>query len=66
MNERGIIMLTAEINYPANIEVVKYPDEFIEELETEAEIAALQVKTGELQYVPLEDFALKFGVDLRK
>ncbi|GBU22960.1 hypothetical protein R80B4_02873 [Fibrobacteres bacterium R8-0-B4] len=56
----------SNINYPADIEAVEYPDEFIEELETEAEIASLQAKTGELPHIQLEEFALKFGVDLRE
>jgi len=53
--------------YPVPIvgEVV-YPDEFMDELEAEAEIASLQAKTGELPYISLEDFARELGVDFKR
>jgi len=63
-------MITAEkrtTTYPVPIvgEVV-YPDEFMDELEAEAEIASLQAKTGELPYISLEDFARELGVDFKR
>jgi len=64
-------MITAEkpriTDYPVPIvgEVV-YPDEFMDELEAEAEIASLQAKTGELPYISLEDFARKYGIDFKR
>jgi hypothetical protein len=47
-------------NYPVPIvgEVV-YPDEFMDELEAEAEIASLQAKTGELPYYILRGFCAR-------
>jgi len=51
---------------PPDIETVEYPDEYIDRLQAEAEIASMQIRTGELPYIPLEEYALKFGVDLRK
>jgi len=67
-------MITAEkpktkINCPTDVEdedIEEYSDEFIEELENEAELTYLQIKTGKKPYVPLEELAQKFGVDLRK
>ncbi|GBU21353.1 hypothetical protein R80B4_01242 [Fibrobacteres bacterium R8-0-B4] len=56
----------SKINYPADIEDVEYPDEFMDELEAEAEIASLQAKTGELPYISLEDFARELGVDFKR
>ena len=55
-------MITAEkrtTTYPVPIvgEVV-YPDEFMDELEAEAEIAPLQ------PYISLEELNRKYGVDL--
>ena len=63
-------MIAAEkrtTTYPVPIvgEVV-YPDEFMDELEAEAEIASLQAKTGELPYISLEDFARELGVDFKR
>jgi len=51
---------------PPDIETVIYPDEYIDRLQAEAEIASMQIRTGELPYIPLEEYALKHGVDLRK
>jgi hypothetical protein len=53
-------------DYPPDIEVVVYPDDVLERLEAEAEIASMQIRSGELPYIPLEEYALKHGVDLRK
>jgi hypothetical protein len=50
--------------YPPDIEEVEYPDEFLDELDAEAEIASMQLKRGEL--ISLEDLVLKYGVDLKK
>jgi hypothetical protein len=51
---------------PPDIETVEYPDEFMEELQAEVEVALAQIRSGELPYIPLEEFALKHGVDLSK
>jgi len=51
---------------PPDIETVIYPDEYIDRLQAEAEIASMQIRTGELPYIPLEEYALKHGVDLSK
>jgi hypothetical protein len=51
---------------PPDIETVIYPDEFIEELQAEVQVALSQIRSGELPYIPLEEFALKHGVDLSK
>jgi len=61
-------MITAEktrrkINCPEDIE--EYSDEFIEEIENDIENTYLQIKAGKKKYVPLEELALKFGVDLK-
>ena len=53
-----------KINYPEDIEVVKYPYEFVAELENEAEIARLKYRAGELKSMSADDLALKFGVNL--
>ncbi|MDR2592689.1 MAG: hypothetical protein LBC59_07780 [Chitinispirillales bacterium] len=49
---------------PPDIETVIYPDEYIDRLQAEAEIASIQLKRGEL--LSLEDLVLKYGVDLKK
>jgi hypothetical protein len=64
-------MTTAEkpkcTNYPVPIVgEVEYPNDFMDELEAEAEIAALQAKTGELPYISLEDLARELGVDFKR
>jgi len=49
---------------PPDIETVIYPDEYIDRLQAEAEIASMQLKRGEL--ISFEDLVLKYGVDLKK
>jgi hypothetical protein len=53
-----------KISYPADIEEVVYPDDYMDELEAEAEIASLQFKTGELQHISVEDLAKELGVEI--
>jgi len=50
--------------YPPDIEEVEYPDEFLDELDAEAEIASIQLKRGEL--TSADDFARELGIDIRK
>jgi len=66
-----LTMITAEkprpkTNFPAVIGEVVYPDDLMDELEAEAEIASLQAKTGELPPTSLEDFARELGVDFKR
>jgi len=61
-------MITAEkprqkVHFPAVIGEVVYPDDLMDELEAEAEIASLQASTGELPPTSLEDFARELGID---
>jgi hypothetical protein len=49
---------------PPDIETVIYPDEYIDRLQAEAEIASIQLKRGEL--ISFDDFARKLGVDFRR
>jgi len=51
-------------DYPPDIEVVVYPDEYIDRLQAEAEIASIQLKRGEL--TSAEDFARELGIDFGK
>jgi len=54
----------SKISYPVDIEEVVYPDDYMDELEAEAEIASLQFKTGELQHISVEDLAKELGVEI--
>jgi len=71
-------MITAEmpkpsINYPPNIEIEEinaegdeeYSEEFLDEIEREAEEAFRQIDRGELKPIDLKAFALKHGVNLK-
>jgi hypothetical protein len=49
---------------PPDIETVIYPDEYIDRLQAEAEIASIQLKRGEL--TSAEDFARELGIDFGK
>ena len=64
ISKEDLTMIAAEkrtTTYPVPIvgEVV-YPDEFMDELEAEAEIAPLQ------PYISLEELNRKYGVELKK
>jgi hypothetical protein len=51
---------------PADIEDVsaEYPQEYIEELEREFELARLQIATGELKPMSVAEYAAKKGIKL--
>jgi len=51
---------------PPDIETVIYPDEYIDRLQAEAEIASMQLRTGELKHMSLEDLAREVGVDFKR
>jgi hypothetical protein len=51
---------------PPDIETVIYPDEYIDRLQAEAEIASMHIRSGELKPMSLEDLARKFGVDFKR
>jgi len=51
---------------PPDIETVEYPDEFIDELEAEVEVALAQIRSGELKHISLEDLARELGVDFKR
>jgi len=53
-------------DYPPDIEVVIYPDDVLERLEAEAEIASMQIRSGELEHISLEDLARELGVDFKR
>jgi hypothetical protein len=66
-------MLTAEIEAEEVETVVdedeedeEYSEEFLRELEAEAEEAIIEYRAGKLKYVPLEELAAEFGVDLNE
>jgi hypothetical protein len=46
---------------PPDIETVIYPDEYIDRLQAEAEIASIQLKRGEL--TSAVDFARELGIE---
>jgi hypothetical protein len=71
-------MITAEmpkptIKYPSNIEIEEidseddeeYSEEFLDEIEREADEAFRQIDRGELKPIDLKAFALKHGVNLK-
>ena len=49
---------------PPDIETVIYPDEFIEELQAEVQVALSQLKRGEL--TSADDFARELGIDFKR
>jgi hypothetical protein len=51
---------------PPDIETVEYPDEFIDELKAEVEVALSQIRSGEFQHISLEDLAREVGVDFKR
>jgi len=53
-------------DYPPDIEVVEYPPDVLERLEAKAEIASMQIRTGELEHISLEDLARELGVDFKR
>jgi hypothetical protein len=78
ITKEDLTMITAEmpkptIKYPPNIEVEEidaeddeeYSEEFLDEIEREAEEAFRQIDRGELKPIDLKAFALKHGVNLK-
>jgi len=64
-------MITAEMEVEEIETVVdeddedeEYSEEFLRELEKEAEEAITELREGKLKYVPLEELAAEFGVNL--
>jgi hypothetical protein len=51
---------------PPDIETVIYPDEYIDRLQAEAEVAMAQIRSGELKHISLEELAREVGVDFKR